>query len=390
MQPVLENNLQLAQKSEREKYVGELKKLLQALNEGEKIAQQSDVLKKTLEKAIKNIAPSIEKNLLFNTMQFTALLTYETAFFDAISELADKEENKAELKILYEELYGSEKQESEFRKALSKFKGKVKENGHTVTASTVVGQDLPEFEYNLRFAQQMKKAFPQEASAKQNIILPCADEATTISFLMNIDPRVMSYVAACHPLVISMKKSEVKDILHECIIAAEVLCCVVIDAAFLVLPSALLGLVTFSAGVSLPLTVGVALCALSAQIAYHENKSLEDEIDSGNFKNIKTEARKNIDEALQGKGLKHLQFNPMQFFNIESLLGGIMNYIVNSYKTHKKEFSEAMPESVQSFNELLEYSYTAQKNNGTKACSKADLAMFKRHSKDLGLQLSFK
>ncbi len=335
-----------------------------------------------LKNALKDIKFTQNNLILFNRMQLTALLALEAEFLKFVSEQESTEDLK-QYEDLYEKLFGPQ---SEFIKKYQE--GVNAPEAHK--ASVLKYEDLDPF-WDARINFDNKLEFIKEIKAiwkfkNHSIALPNADEETIRSFLANIDPRVMSYAIVLNADNFKIKyiKPSKVDILHECIEVAYVMCCTLIDLTKVIIPPAATAALAITYGATLPMTVGLAMCVLSMELAALNSSKLRDLIDPNR---IRQGVNTYIDHSLQTETLTSniAYFNtPMQNIDPFSLLWQLLTYISNSYQKHKTEYRGALgAEKCETLEKLLEIKYKASKNT----ISKIETELFSRHLTEIGIEI---
>lgn len=373
--PTQRENFRFSKKDEREKYTTVLKECIKnhLKQDGKTDIEQ---LKNTLKTVIETIDSSLENNQFRNKMQLTALMTLEAEFFKAIVDIENiSQEQKKAYKQLYKELYGKE---SKYQKKLNEFKEKLGEKVSLIDISKISDRKCNDiFDTKLAFTKQMQILF----NSKGEITLPTADDNTAISFLMHIDSQILSYAIACNngsPLDVNIEKNRAKDILHEAVITSKALCCTVVKTSVVLFPPLLmLGLTTAT-----PVTIGIALCVLSLELAYLNQKDQLEYVQTNKIKNQVTDRTTEAMNQEQQKDEKGIKISDI--FNIPKLLEGIVFYMSNTYKKHKLSFTEQVPED--SLDSIFKSHYKKHKIRGNiEEIDKSTIQMFKAHCAEVGI-----
>jgi hypothetical protein len=301
--------LTFAKKTHRDEYV----KILNEFFKNNKDSEQGDEsgvpdhpideLKNALGDAIKEINPSVRPtDHLFNNMQMTALLAYEAEFFKIIAEKGDDKKYIGDDKKyidIYNKLYGDDTYFKEQLKIFEKMPKDYSIDNRLIDGNPHQNQFDAKLKWQKKISDLLSKIKSEggdKANNKKQIMLPEADEHAAVAFLFNIDPQLMAYIIVNNPITIELEKHKKIDILHEGIIGMKVLCCTLIDTGKLLAPAAALGAAAFVfGGLSLPLTVGVALICLSVEL------SIDGTFDPMQVNIMKNQARQRIDETLNSK-----------------------------------------------------------------------------------------
>lgn len=331
-----------------------------------------EALKDTLKDAVDGAVPARNPSfLLANKMQLTALLALEAEFFFAIEGRKARKNYEA----LHDELFGKE---SDFTKMLKRFNTKELYKRSSLSYEAVYQTDdlQNSFDNQLKFMEQAKTVFK---SSGETQILPTASLKTLESFIANIDPRVLSYAVVCNGSDLSLNY-RVKgwgesgiDICHEVIATVRALCCVIVDSAKIALTPSLLSAffitlvnkvpaltAAIGAGGTLPITAGIAICALHySALQVIESADLPLMSDQ-NRRRLQGEITERFDRAFShdrdsGRGREAWK-QPFSLFNVIDLATEIISYLMALFKQKKLEFLRVSPGSLNPMEELVQYS----------------------------------
>jgi hypothetical protein len=386
--PQIKSSVNIAKKKDREKY----KKALNLFLNNQSSQDDLQHLQKTLKNAAENARPTTNNNILLNRMQFSALLALEAEFFVAIeSKITD--ENKEKYLDLYKKLFCND---SDFEKSMKLFLPieRILYEGSSLEYkdfdSMVAIPDI--FTQKLSFTRNVKKIF----AAKKNVELPKADIKTLKYFMLNIDPRIMAYVVACNSDDLKVhftnfnKVEGVIDICHEYIIVSYAICCALVDTTVLLIPPVTLGLGIFHLGASLPITVGVGICAFGLELTHLNETNTSNKVFNPMTSNIinqhlQVSVQRFVDDSTKSITPDFIK-QPIQFFDFIGMAKELKIFISNSYTKHKLDFSKQAPEYIESFDELMVVKYDSSR----RSFAKADGHMIDEHLANLGIKIEHK
>ncbi len=383
---MLNRRLKFAEKSDRDHYIQDLQKFLKTFPDKE---DNLNELKKSLKQGLDQISPSQkEGDKLFNNMQLTAVYAFEAAF---LKEVRGTIQNKDKYFNLYQELYGEKtnfhKKILEFEKpALSltstKKQSLLKSNNNAYLISALDILSNPSSDV-LQAKIELSTSISDLLQAKNQLTIDNGDEKQIVSFLSNIDPRILSNFVVNQTLEITNNKAKI-NVLHEAIPCAKAILYTTIDISKLALPAGTIAAATFfGLGASLPVTIGIGLVIFTSHLAYLQDKNLIDSLDQHKINAARNEMiNKGIDAAYEKDVTDFLPSNvkePIRFLNLESIISQSIDYIKSSYNKHRT--GDPIPDTTNLADLFLQI--FNHDRASVKPCSNQELTYFKTHSEAL-------